>query len=48
MVKIDENGQPWYERDGKWLPCTPVQLKDGSVEWLQATETEILSAVYPT
>ena len=48
MIKYDENDWPWYEVDGKWLPCTAVKFKDGTVEYLQATEIEILSAVYPT
>ena len=47
MIKYDEDGFPWYERDGKWLPCTPVVLKNGTVEYLQATKEEIISAVYP-
>ena len=47
MTKQDDNGVWWFERDGKWLPCTVVELTDGRIEVLQATEEEVLSGVYP-
>jgi hypothetical protein len=46
VIKYDKDNYPWYEKDGKWLPCTAVELEDGRIEYLQATKEEILSSVY--